>query len=233
MPDAPAAPSDPPPARPEPGALALGVALVALAGYVDAVSFLAFGGVFASFMSGDTTQLGAALGRGEPAQAILFLSTAALFVTGVMAGRMLWWRSARWGRSAVLLLVALLLAAAATTAGTGWSASALVLAVLAMGAQNAVIHRAGAAPVNSTYVTGALVRVGEALADRLTGRGRGHLWSQFLQWLGLAAGAVLGAHAYAAGGAGVLIRPALAALALAAALAIGESLRRAGRRTAS
>ena len=133
MPDAPAAPSDPPPARPEPGALALGVALVALAGYVDAVSFLAFGGVFASFMSGDTTQLGAALGRGEPAQAILFLSTAALFVTGVMAGRMLWWRSARWGRSAVLLLVALLLAAAATTAGTGWSASALVLAVLAMG----------------------------------------------------------------------------------------------------
>lgn len=233
MPDTSAAPAGPPPVRAEPAALALAVALTTLAGYVDGVSFLAFGGVFASFMSGDTTQLGAALGRGERTEAVLFLSVAALFVTGVVVGRVLWSLSRRWGRSAVMLLVALLLAGAAFSTRRVGSSAALILAVLAMGAQNAVIQRAGAAPISPTYVTGTLVRVGEALADRLTGRGRGHLWSQLVQWLGLATGAVMGAHAYAADGAGVLARPALAALGLAAALAIGESFRRVNRRAES
>lgn len=235
MPRPSAAPDrDGPPASVQPaglgGGVLLAVLLTGVAGYVDAVSFLAFGGVYASFMSGDTTQLGAALGQGERGPAILFLSVAALFVTGVVAGRVLWSLSRRWGRSAVLLLVALLLAGAAASTRTSGSAAALILAVLAMGAQNAVIHRAGSAPVSPTFVTGALVRVGEALADRLTGRGRGPLWSQLLQWLGLATGAAMGAHAYATTGAEVLVRPALAALGLAAALAIGESFRRVSRR---
>ncbi|MBK3746160.1 DUF1275 domain-containing protein, partial [Paraburkholderia aspalathi] len=45
--------------------LILGLLLTASAGFVDAVAFLQLGGFFASFMSGNTTQLGIGL-AGQP-----------------------------------------------------------------------------------------------------------------------------------------------------------------------
>ncbi len=60
------------------------IALAALAGYVDAVGYLSAGGYFVSFMSGNTTRLGVALGT-VPAHAwppVLFIAG---FVGGVTA----------------------------------------------------------------------------------------------------------------------------------------------------
>ena len=45
--------------------LALACTLSALAGYVDAIGFLHLGGMFVSFMSGNSTRLGVSLAQGN------------------------------------------------------------------------------------------------------------------------------------------------------------------------
>ena len=218
---APEASSAPPPRGcSDPVGVRLAACLTLLAGFVDAVAFLGLGGVFASFMSGDTTRLATELAAGRTQGAILYASAVALFVVGAALGRALSVGSSPWRRSAVLTLVGLLLAGAAVAGRTGADAAALVLAVVATGAQNAVLHRAGGAPVTLTYVTGALVHVGEGLADLALGRGAPELGVHARLWLGLATGAMLGALAFARWGLATLAAPATLALALAAGLAL-------------
>jgi hypothetical protein len=53
--------------------------LTALAGLVDAIGYLHLSGLFISFISGNSTQLGAALGEGDLAEAATLI---ALFVLG-------------------------------------------------------------------------------------------------------------------------------------------------------
>lgn len=85
-----------------------------------------------------------------------------------------------------------------------------------MGALNNTFQRDGEVAVGLTYMTGALVKLGQGLAARLAGQpARG--WRDWgLLWLGLASGAVLGA-------AGWTYLPALV-LWLAALLAGGLAL---------
>jgi uncharacterized membrane protein YoaK (UPF0700 family) len=45
--------------------LALACALSAMAGYVDGIGFLHLGGLFVSFMSGNSTRLGVSLAEGN------------------------------------------------------------------------------------------------------------------------------------------------------------------------
>ena len=45
--------------------ISLACALSALAGYVDAIGFLHLGGLFVSFMSGNSTRMGVASRRGN------------------------------------------------------------------------------------------------------------------------------------------------------------------------
>ena len=218
---APEASSAPTPERgPDAGGVLLAAALTLTAGFVDAVAFLGLGGVFASFMSGDTTRLAVGLAAGAPGEAVLYASVVALFVTGAALGRALAVGSSPLRRSAVLALVGLLLGGAAVAGRLGADAAALVLAVVATGAQNGVIHRAGSLPVTVSYVTGALVRVGEGLADMALGRAAPGLGPNALLWLGLAAGAALGALAFARWGVAALAVPAALVLALSAALAL-------------
>lgn len=69
----------------------------------------------------------------------------------------------------------------------------LALLVMAMGTLNNTFQRGGEVSVGLTYMTGALVRMGQGLAAWLMGTG-GEGWSGWLLlWLGLALGAVLGA----------------------------------------
>jgi hypothetical protein len=46
--------------------LVLAALLAALAGMVDVIGYLHLNGLFVSYMSGNSTQLAAALGRGDP-----------------------------------------------------------------------------------------------------------------------------------------------------------------------
>ena len=165
--------------------------LASLAGMVDAIGYLHLGGLFISFMSGNSTQLGAALGQARLADGGAIAELIALFVLGAAAGQIVvaltGYRHMTW----VLIGVTSMLTVAAVLA------AAPEPMVLAMGALNASMHRAGSLPVSLTFVTGVLVRFGQGLGDILTRRSVGWGWlTQASPWAGLIAGATLGAASY-------------------------------------
>jgi uncharacterized membrane protein YoaK (UPF0700 family) len=67
--------------------------------------------------------------------------------------------------------------------------------VLAMGLENAVFQ-VGGGGLGLTYITGALVKVGQRLAAALTGGSRWSWAPSLLLWAALVAGSVCGALAY-------------------------------------
>jgi len=93
--------------------LVLAALLSALAGMVDAIGYLHLGGLFISFMSGNSTQLAAALGQRDLAEAATIAELIALFVLGAAAGQVLAGFTGRRHMTWVLIGVALLLAIAA------------------------------------------------------------------------------------------------------------------------
>lgn len=207
-----------------PRALRFFAAAIALcAGYVDAIGFVGFGGTFVSFMSGNSTRVGAS--AAPPfALAGVTLAVIAAFVAGVAAGQALGGTGDRQRRMRVLLFVAVLLAGAAASARVVDPVVALLLAAAAMGATNTVFS-AAPLPVGLTYMTGTLVRLGESLGERARGRPAAPLSPYLLHWLALVLGAALGAWAF--------LRLQLDALWPAAAAMLGLALlaRRAGSRT--
>ncbi len=207
--------------------LALAVALTGLAGFVDAVAFVRFGGLFVSFMSGESTRMAALPSQGGIASAAAAAGVIALFVMGAFSGRLLAQSAGAWRRPALLSVVAALLATAAVVVSPDAEGAAVTLGVaalaLAMGLQNSVLQRAGNAKVTPTYVTGTLVSLGHALADTMLGVAAP--WSAYLlMWLGLVGGAALGALGASRYGALALVAPAAAAALLA--LVLGGLVRR-------
>jgi uncharacterized membrane protein YoaK (UPF0700 family) len=172
----------------------LAIALAALAGFVDATGFLAAGGYFTSFMSGNTTRLGVDLIT-DPVRALLPVVLIGGFVAGVVIGALVADSSEARRKSRVLALSTGLLVVAAALDQVS-RAGFLGASVLAMGALNNVFRRNGEVAVGVTYMTGALVRFGQGLATRITrGDPSGRLAAGWL-WLGLAAGAVFGGLAF-------------------------------------
>ena len=96
---------------------------------------------------------------------------------------------------------------------------------VAMGAENAVFERDGEVSIGLTYMTGALVKLGQKITAALLG-GDPFAWVPYLLlWLGLVGGAVAGAIAYPAVGLDALWIPAAAAAVLsfaAARIGLGE-----------
>jgi len=192
--------------------------LAALAGIVDAIGYLHLGGLFVSYMSGNSTQLAVAIGQGSHNEAGSIAELIAIFVLGAAAGQILSDFSGRWRMTWVLSGVTILLAVA------GVLATAVEPMVLAMGALNASMRRAGNIPVSLTFVTGVLVRFGQGLGDFLTRRTTGLNWLvQATPWAGLIAGATLGTVAYGRIGEAAIWFPViLAALLAACSTAIPE-----------
>src|ERR1700716_1604735 len=147
----------------------LACALSALAGYVDGIGFLHLGGLFVSFMSGNSTRMGVSLAEGQWLHAAKSLGLIALFVVGAAAG------------SLIVL---------------GRGANRQPWVVLAMGLENAVFQISGGAGLGLTYVTGALVKVGQLLAAALTGGARWAWAPNLLLWAALVMGSLCGALAY-------------------------------------
>jgi uncharacterized membrane protein YoaK (UPF0700 family) len=197
-----------PPRREQARALSLAVLLAGLAGMVDAIGFLHLNGPFVSFMTGNTTELGVSLGRSDLARAGFIAELIALFVLGAVIGQMLSGVTGQWHVTLILAGVAILLSVATL------HATAPAPMVVAMGALNASLHRAGEIPVSLTYVTGMLVRFGQGLGDLLTGRAIGWAWlAQAAPWVGLVAGATAGSAAFVRlGGTAMWIPVALAGL---------------------
>lgn len=191
--------------------IALACALSALAGYVDGIGFLHLGGLFVSFMSGNSTRMGVSLAEGQFHAAAEAFGLIVMFVLGAACGSMIvFGRSQSW----VLLTEAVLLLAAALCNMMGLSGFAVATIVLAMGLENAVFQIEGGSGLGLTYVTGALVKVGQLLAAALTG-GKRFAWvPNLMLWAALVAGSLCGALVYQGLGLGAIWFAAAGALAL-------------------
>jgi len=197
------------------GAFGLALLLAGLAGWVDAAGLAGSGGVFLSFMSGNTTDLAASLVQQDFRQAARIGAIVALFVMGVVVGERIEPWGGRRGQSLVLSIESATLGIGAALHWPGLSIPATVSLfplVFAMGLQNATMHRAGGISIGLTYVTGTLVQIGRAIAGLLGREGDPRKLGKYVAlWLSLAAGAGFGALA--------LSISTLAALAAAAAAA--------------
>ncbi len=162
--------------------LAFGVALAAIAGYVDAIGFTRLFGVFPANQSGNVVLFGIALGDGSGSgawrPALAMVAFAAGVVLSYRAGRRLPEVHRRW---ALLTVEAIALALLALVVGEGLPAHApmdggkevlaLALAAAAMGIQTDVLRQVSGVAISTTYQSGALVRLSESAADAGSGAG--------------------------------------------------------------
>lgn len=171
--------------------VAIAVCLSFLAGFVDALGFMHLGGYFVAFMSGNSTQMAAALPDGL-AGAVLPLSLVGLFVFGVICGTLL---EQRFSSALGLLLLAALLGVAALLSLIKLDGIAVLATPFVMGAMNALL-RSGQSGMAVTYMTGNLVKLGQGIVFAFQGGG-GLAWLPYLLlWLGLLCGVFGGVVAY-------------------------------------
>jgi uncharacterized membrane protein YoaK (UPF0700 family) len=202
--------------------------LALIAGYVDSYAFLNYN-VYASFMSGNTTQTGLQTGLEKLAEAGLDLLPIPLFVAGVFVGTFLMHSGLRQRLAWLFGLVAALLAVAMAAVDPGplpgWLG--IMMLSLAMGIMNTTLTRVGEQSVSLGYVTGDLNNVGRHLAlalKRVPVSDAQGAWDTHGRraallggvWTGFLIGAVLAGAATPRFAAGTLLPPILILLVLAA-----------------
>ena len=175
--------------------LALG--LSAQAGFIDALGFMSLGGYFLSFMSGNSTRFATGIFTHNLwSQAFIPLAIIALFVIGVMIGRITAHLCKNNPSANVLIAVTTKLAAAGLATALQHNFLAISLMTMAMGASNNVFLREGEVSVGVTYMTGTLVKFGQRLASYLIGDKESQWLPYLLLWTGLVIGAMTGAICY-------------------------------------
>lgn len=166
--------------------------LSALAGFVDAVGFLLTGGLFVSFMSGNSTRVAVASAAGTGI-AMLGAGLIAMFLAGVIAGALLAAVKPARRKCLVLGFSTIVTCAAAALASSGLLVPAAMLLALSMGSINNVFLRDGEVSIGVTYMTGTLVKAGQRIAGALRGEGPSDWLPYLLLWASLIGGAVAGA----------------------------------------
>ena len=156
-----------------------------LAGATDVYGLGLLHDLFVSFMSGNTTLLGVALGSGDWPRCGLIAGLVVAFVTGAAAGAVLAKLGGR--RHAMVVAMAVSVGLSVPLLKPSW---AVVSLVVAMGALNAAVSRICQVSVSVTYVTGTLVKLGQGLGRALCGETEGWTWLwQLPMWCSLLAGA--------------------------------------------
>jgi len=207
---------------------AFAAVLASLAGFVDALAFLQLGGFFVSFMSGNSTRLGVSIVHGSSA-AVVAGVLLLMFVGGVFIGSMVGRRAGHRQRPVVLSMVTLVLTASGVMAILGQPNPAATLLAVAMGVENAVFERDGEVRIGVTYMTGALVKLGQALASAATGGDRWSWAPHLALWVGMVAGAVAGTLVWTMiGNMAIWVAVALAALTTCLAIFLDRTLQRQG-----
>ncbi|TLQ42327.1 YoaK family protein [Streptomyces marianii] len=187
------------PAKPEsPRPRALFLTLTLLTGALNAIGFLALGGVFVSVMTANLALVGIAVGGSDPDLARNSVVALAGYIAGVLLGARYGERCERRNRPGVrtllgseLLLLCGVLAGWLVSDGSPAAHLRTVLlgtAALAMGCQSATIRAAAPPEVSTTYMTGLLTTV---LADLLARRRPD--WDRAALLAAIPAGAALGA----------------------------------------
>lgn len=173
------------------GRVTMAVCLSFLAGFVDALGFTHLGGYFVAFMSGNSTQMAAELPDGI-AGALMPAALIGLFLIGVVIGTLL---DQRFPTPFGLLVLAAVLGVAAALASVGLDDQAIFATPLIMGALNTVV-RNGQGIMAVTFMTGNLVKLGQALVIAFQGGGRWAFMPFLLLWLGLLGGVFCGVVVY-------------------------------------
>jgi len=193
-----------------------------MAGMVDAIGFLASGGFFLSFMSGNSTRLSVGVIEGAPYVGTV-LALLASFVAGVIAGSLIG-RHKQYNhikrQVLILIIISGALCVAPLLAQSGFLITALCLAAFCMGLENTLFERDGSVSFGLTYMTGALVKIGQGLATLISGGARFDWVPYVLLWVGLVTGAASGAALYGVFGVSSLWAPAAYSALLAVALGV-------------
>jgi uncharacterized membrane protein YoaK (UPF0700 family) len=176
-----------------------------IAGYVDSYALLKFG-VYASFMTGNTTSAGLFAGQHKWQRAGHSLLPIPCFLLGIMLGTLLT-RSGEgrdYGLARVSALVAAMLGVATAAAYFAWQGwLGVVILSIAMGLMNTSIVRVGAQAVSLGFMTGDLNSMAQHLAlgierapvPEAQGSWDTHWWRAVLLaglWATFLCGAVLG-----------------------------------------
>ncbi|OZA95553.1 MAG: hypothetical protein B7X67_25390, partial [Rhizobiales bacterium 39-66-18] len=169
--------------------LVLATLMTAAAGYVDAVGYAQAGGLYLSFMSGNTTRLGTALAA---LNLHVLLGTAMVicaFVIGAVAGTLVVEAPVRRPMLAVLGVEIALLCGALALVAAGSLMPPLFLISIAMGMQNSAHQVVLGADVGKSFVTGTLFSFGQSLVAAAKGRVRPMECAIYgLSWLTFIAG---------------------------------------------
>ncbi len=159
-------------------ALVVAVLLAGLTGFVDAIAFDRFLGVFVANQSGNAVFLGMAIG-GSSVSTVWRPATAMVgFALGIVLGQLVRQRVPRRRLGAWLLAceLALFVIVIVITGpidrvhliGGGEGVLLIVLTSMAMGVQTEVISHVAGTAVATTYQTGAIARMGEAVSRVLS-----------------------------------------------------------------
>jgi uncharacterized membrane protein YoaK (UPF0700 family) len=165
------------------GKAAVSLLLAAAAGTVDAITFTVLHQIFTANMTGNTTTLGIAAGRGNVATLVPLGVAVAVFVVAIVLATVVIEIASRRGAHAtaapMLLLEAALLAVlmvdghhilhnnTAPDHRIGGFYVLLTLAVLAMGVQTATLTKALGRTLRTTFVSGLLTTFGQELVNAL------------------------------------------------------------------
>jgi uncharacterized membrane protein YoaK (UPF0700 family) len=177
------------------------LALTAVTGIVDAVSYLTLGHVFVANMTGNVVFFGFALaGASGVSLAASFAALAAFFAGALVGGRLGARAGTDRGRHLVavttaggslLVLAAIAAAAAGQPVSSGARYALIVPMALTMGAQNAMARRLAIPDLTTTVLT--LTLTGVAADSRLAGGGGGHPGRRLFSVAAMLTGALVGA----------------------------------------
>ncbi|MFC0282668.1 YoaK family protein [Camelimonas abortus] len=203
---------------PVPAQIALLALQVALAGYVDGIGWLLLGGVFVSFMSGNTTQLAVALASGQHSWAAQVGCALGAFFAGVFFGAVMRERSRTRSHALLFAIAAMVLAVSLVMVREfGVNTLHLLPLAFAMGLLNNARRVVNGAAVGGTFVTGAFVGFAQGAARWLLRKAPAAEFIPYaLSWLALCCGALAGVMALIHAGDDVaLVTPIIWAGALA------------------
>lgn len=171
------------PAVGERGLALLAVVLSGVAGYVDAVGYLALAHVYVANMSGNTIAVGRGLAEHSVGEAVARVWPIVTFTLGLFLSELAYELLRRRGRpsaagwtlaleaGALALAMALPFSVAHAKYGAAYYVPTGLFA-FAMGLQNATLIRVGASGIYTTHVTGNLTRMAREGAQALLGQAR-------------------------------------------------------------
>jgi uncharacterized membrane protein YoaK (UPF0700 family) len=169
--------------------------LCAVAGSVDAAAYLLRGQIFVANMTGNTVLLAISLLQRNPREAALRAGLVSAFLAGVVIVRLLARnagdRLTKTQRLVVLGIESLVLLMLAWKNAGAHTDLLLLLLGCVLGIQNGAFRYIGGLHLNTTFITGDLEKLGEAIIDPRDPLPR--VTAFLLSWIAYAGGALLGA----------------------------------------